>query len=153
MTGIALAGWDRTGWARPLAFTDHWMRMRDRRAPFGMLVLATAYFALLAWGLALLLHWQMPEARSAIQTPASWLLIVNTALLVWRLGGRMFFTARGYGLREACWSIPRFVVGNYIGLIAAPRALIRYVAILRGAPPIWDKTRHEFPDPGSLARA
>ena len=58
----------------------------------------------------------------------------------------MFFTARGYGLREACWSIPRFVVGNYIGLIAAPRALIRYVAILRGAPPIWDKTRHEFPD-------
>ncbi len=153
MTGIALAGWDRTGWARPLAFTDHWMRMRDRRAPFGMLVLATAYFALLSWGLALLLHWQMPETRTAIQTPASWLLMVNTALLVWRLGGRMFFTARGYGLREACWSIPRFVVGNYIGLIAAPRALIRYVAILRGAPPIWDKTRHEFPDPGSLARA
>ena len=32
MTGIALAGWDRTGWARPSALGDHWMRLRDRRA-------------------------------------------------------------------------------------------------------------------------
>lgn len=166
MTGIALAGWDRTGWARPLAFADHWMRMRDRRAPLGLLVLATAYVALLAWGLAMVLHSQVTPAwapggeagggvpgdgsvrtgRAGFGDPLVWLLLANTALLGWRLGMRMLFTGRCYGLREALWSLPRFVVGNYIALIAAPRALIRYVAMLRGAAPIWDKTRHEFPD-------
>ncbi len=145
MTGIALAGWDRTGWARPRAFADHWMRMRDRRAPLGLIVVATAYVALLAWGLALVLHWQMPHAAVA-DGPVLWLLLVNMALLVWRLGSRMIFTARCYGIIEACWSLPRFLVGNLVALIAAPGALIRYVAMLRGAPPVWDKTRHEFPE-------
>ena len=145
MTGIALAGWDRTGWARPYALADHWMRMRDRRAPLGLIVVATAYVALLAWGAALLLHWQVPQAAIAGQ-PARWLLLANVVLLGWRLGSRMIFTGRCYGLAEAWWSLPRFLVGNLVALVAAPRALIRYVAMLRGAPPVWDKTRHEFPE-------
>ena len=67
-------------------------------------------------------------------------------LLGWRIAMRMGFTGRAYGWREACWSVPRFVVGNYVALLAARRALSRYVAMLRGAPPVWDKTRHAFPD-------
>src|SRR3546814_2380204 len=31
--GIALAGWDRTGWGRRRHLGELWMRMRDRRAP------------------------------------------------------------------------------------------------------------------------
>lgn len=149
MTGIALAGWDRTGWARPRAFADHWMRMRDRRAPLAVVILAVGYVAIPIWGLSLALHWglgeTMPYAR--LRYPiAVWLLLANTALLAWRLGTRMIFTGRSYGWREAIWSLPRFLVGNFVSLIAAPRAVLLYVGMLRGAPPVWDKTRHEFPD-------
>ncbi|WP_240663555.1 glycosyl transferase family protein [Sphingomonas sp. UV9] len=148
MTGIALAGWDRTGWAPPRAVADHWMRMRDRRAPLGVIVLAVAYLAMPAWALAILLHWQ---AGAAIPYPPSQptgfvLLVANAALLAWRLAMRMIFTGRSYGLREALWSLPRFLVGNVVALLAAPRAVIVYIGMLRGAPLVWDKTRHDFPD-------
>lgn len=146
MTGIALAGWDRTGWARPLAVMDHWMRMRDRRAPIAVLILAVAYVALPAWALTAALHWQFAVARADGGGPALWLLLANTGVLGWRLGMRMVFTGRTYGAAEAFWSLPRFLVGNVVSLAAAPRALIKYVGMLRGAPPVWDKTQHEFPD-------
>ncbi|MBB3586680.1 glycosyl transferase family protein [Sphingomonas sp. BK481] len=146
MTGIALAGWDRTGWARPQALADHWMRMRDRRAPLSMVVLAAAYVGLTAWVLTFLVHAMVPAAQGWPAMPVVWLAGANIGLLVWRLGMRMAFTARIYGLAEAFWSLPRFVVGNVISLIAAPRAVVRYIAMLRGAALVWDKTRHEFPD-------
>lgn len=149
MTGIALAGWDRTGWARPRAFADHWMRMRDRRAPLAVVILAVAYVAIPIWGVSLALHWTLGEAMpyAARAYPlAFWLLIANAALLTWRLGMRMVFTGRSYGWREAIWALPRFLVGNFVSLIAAPRAVLLYIGMLRGAAPVWDKTRHEFPD-------
>ncbi len=146
MTGIAFAGWDRTGWARPFALSDHWMRMRDRRAPLAMLVLATAYVALLLWGIVTLIH----LIRGTTAPPANPLLddfiFWNALLLCWRLAMRMAFTRRVYGWQEALWSVPRFVVGNFVALAAAPRALLRYAGILRGHTPVWDKTQHEFPD-------
>jgi adsorption protein B len=145
MTGIALAGWDRTGWARPLAFADHWMRMRDRRGPLAVVVLAMAYCALPAWATAAAVHWYQGSVPRFDRSPGVWLLLANTALLCWRLVTRMIFTGRSYGVREALWSLPRFVVGNFVALNAAPRAVVRYVAMLRGAAPVWDKTRHEFP--------
>ncbi|MCP3734145.1 glycosyl transferase family protein [Sphingomonas sp. RP10(2022)] len=145
MTGIALAGWDRTGWGRPLALADHWMRMRDRRALVSVLVLAVAYVAVLLWPLAVVLHW-LAGTPVADDRLATWLLTTTSVLLGWRLAMRAVCTARDYGWREAAWSLPRFFVGNLISLIAAPRALHRYLKLLRGAPLVWDKTRHEFPD-------
>ena len=149
MTGIALAGWDRTGWGRPRAIADHWMRMRDRRAPLAVVTLAVGYLAIPIWALSMLLHARggaaSPYANGAYPI-AVWLLIANAVLLVWRLGMRMVFTGRSYGVREAFWALPRFLVGNLVSLIAAPRAVFVYIAMLRGAPPVWDKTRHEFPE-------
>ena len=155
MTGIALAGWDRTGWAPPRAFADHWMRMRDRRAPLAVVVLAVAYVAMPVWGLSLLLHAVLGAAfpyvneahQAGMDTPLALTLFgANVALLGWRLAIRMLFTGRSYGVREAIWSLPRFVVGNLVALLAAPRAILLYIRMLRGAAPVWDKTRHEFPD-------
>ncbi|BCA63193.1 hypothetical protein HMP09_2427 [Sphingomonas sp. HMP9] len=149
MTGIALAGWDRTGWGRPRAIADHWMRMRDRRAPLAVVILAVGYLAVPIWLASLVLHIQVgvtsPYANGAYPI-AFWLLVANGALLAWRLIMRMLFTARSYGVREAFWALPRFLVGNLIALIAAPRAVLVYIGMLRGAPPVWDKTRHEFPN-------
>ncbi|HEU0045339.1 glycosyl transferase family protein [Sphingomonas sp.] len=146
MTGIALAGWDRTGWARPAHLSDHWMRLRDRRAPLAMLVLAVAYLAMLAWGSGAVAHWTFAVPAPALSSTMAGLLAVNGAVLFWRLGMRMLFTGRAYGWREALWSLPRFVVGNAVALLAAPRALLLYTRMLRGGPPTWDKTAHIFPD-------
>ncbi len=150
MTGIALAGWDRTGWARPHAIADHWMRMRDRRALVSVLVLAIAYAAVLLWPLAAGLRWlrSMPSGDDRL---ADWLLLTTSALLGWRLLMRLVCTGRAYGWREACWSLPRFFVGNLVSLIAAPRALNRYLRLLRGEALVWDKTAHVFPELAAAA--
>ncbi len=149
MTGIALAGWDRTGWSRWHRIGDHWMRMRDRRAPLAVIVLGFAYVALLGWGLVGAIHWGCAVKRALPGGPG-WLVEVNLMLLGWRLAMRMAFTGQAYGWREALWSVPRFVVGNYVALLAARRALLRYVAMLRGGPIVWDKTCHAFPVPHDL---
>ena len=146
MTGIALVGWDRTGWGRPMALGDHWWRLRDRRGPLAMLVLAAAYLGLFADALAIVLHAVENVARPPIDAGLRWLFLANGLLLWWRLAVRMRFTGRTYGVREAFWSLPRFIVGNFVALAAAPRAMIRYLLILRGQPVMWDKTRHVFPD-------
>ena len=143
MVGIALAGWDRTGWGRAPHLTDHWMRMRDRRAPLAVLVLAAAYLALLAWAVADILHVWSGQPVPAM-APA-WLLGFNLAMLGWRMAMRVAFTTRDYGWREGWRALPRFLVGNTVALAAAPRALATYLPMLFGVPPVWDKTEHEFP--------
>ncbi|WP_375392318.1 glycosyl transferase family protein [uncultured Sphingomonas sp.] len=146
MTGIALAGWDRTGWARGRALGDHWMRLRDRRAPLAMLVLAAAYGAMLAWSVAGIGHWMTGAPAPRLSATLATMLLVNSALLVWRLAMRALFTGRAYGWREAIVSPVRFLVGNAVDLMAAPRALVAYLRLLRGHPPVWHKTAHQFPD-------
>ena len=143
MVGIALAGWDRLGWSRPLAWRDHWMRLRDRRAPLAVLVLAAAYAGLLLWAAGGLGHLIEGSARPALLPPA--LLIATTALMLWRLAVRMSFTATLYGWREGIAAAPRLLIGNYIALLAARRALTTYIGLLRGRALIWDKTAHHFP--------
>lgn len=146
MTGIALAGWDRMGWARPFDLHEHWMRMRDRRAPISVLILAIAYVALVAWGASLLGHALLDGGALRLSDPMAGLLRVNAALLLWRLASRAAFTGADYGWREAAWSVPRAFVGNLIALLAARRAMVAYIASLRGTALRWDKTQHTFPD-------
>ncbi len=145
ITGIALAGWDRTGWGKPLAIVEHWWRARDRRTPLAMLVLAIAYAAILLWLAAALLHAWAGTTMAPIPPLLARLLTLNALLLGWRIAARAFFTGSAYGWRQAFWSVPRLVVGNIVALLAAGRALHRYIGMLRGAPPAWDKTAHSFP--------
>lgn len=146
MTGIALAGWDRVGWSRTFDWHEHWMRMRDRRAPIAVLTLAVAYLALLTWGASLLVHMLAGGGGLPVETPMQLLLHVNAGLLLWRMASRAAFTGADYGWREAVWSLPRAFVGNLIALLAARRAMVAYVASLRGTALRWDKTQHTFPD-------
>ncbi|HEY0621886.1 glycosyl transferase family protein [Sphingomonas sp.] len=153
MTGIALAGWDRTGWARGGAIGEHWMRMRDRRATLAIPVLAIAYLALVMWGLSLGAHLlagtPVPAPGGALQA----LLAANLALLGWRIAMRMLFTARAFGAIEALLSVPRLFVANLVALLAARRAIAIYLPTLRGKRPVWDKTVHHFPDAGESGAA
>jgi adsorption protein B len=151
MTGIALAGWDRTGWSRAGDLADHWMRIRDRRATLAMPVLAVAYCALAIWGASLAGHAIARAPQPALPDFLAGLLWVTIALLLWRMAIRCAVVGKIYGWREARWAIPRMVVGNFIALLAARRAVTTYLAILAGARPAWDKTDHHFPDDAEQA--
>ncbi|WP_084583955.1 glycosyl transferase family protein [Sphingomonas azotifigens] len=153
MAGIALSGWDRTGWGRRWDVGDHWMRMRDRRVALAMPVLAIAYAALCLWGLALAWH---ALAGAPLPSLPSWLggaLLINLLLLAWRWGMRTLLVVRRHGWREGVWAAPRMLVANYIGLLAARRALWIYGRLLAGGPLRWDKTAHAFPTESLAAGA
>jgi adsorption protein B len=152
MVGIALAGWDRIGWATRWRATDHWMRMRDRRTILAVPVLAAAYVALVGWGISEATHWLAGSSRAEASPALRLLLMLNSALLVWRIAMRAHFVGRRYGWKEGARSMPRAVIANLIALLAARRAIFRYLAMLRGAELRWDKTAHHFPTvPGEAA--
>ena len=69
------------------------------------------------------------------------LLAINSALLLWRLAMRFGFVAAAHGWREGIRSLPRTVTANIIAMMAARRALVRYLA----GRSQWDKTAHAFP--------
>jgi bacteriophage N4 adsorption protein B len=145
MTGIALSGWDRLGWGAAVDWRDHWMRMRDRRAPLAVIILFAAYVALVAWALSQAAHFADLSQAAALDPLLIILLTTNAVLMTWRLAMRALFTWRWYGPIEAALSIVRAPVANLISLLAARRALWRYVATLRGSAPVWDKTAHRYP--------
>lgn len=153
MTGISLAGWDRVGWSRAGDLSDHWMRMRDRRATLEMPVLAIAYFSMFA----LLASWfghAVAHSGGLVLDP--WMKLVLAAnfwLLGWRLAVRALFVGRAYGWREGMLSAPRVITANFIALFAARIAVFDYVRMLAGGVPRWDKTEHDFPDDPERATA
>lgn len=144
MVGIALAGWDRLGWHGTLG--ESWMRLRDRRALLAALVLLAAYTGALLTLLVWVADGLMPRVVEPLAPWRQQLFAACALLLGWRLLVRALFVWRAYGLAEALRSVPRTVLANAISLLAARRALGRYVGQLRGATPVWDKTAHRFPD-------
>ena len=143
--GIAVAGWDRLGWRGGLA--ERWMRMRDRRGPLAAVLLASGYAAALLWGQLELAH-SLGAPPPPSPTPLlSTLLMINAALLGWRILMRAGFTTATYGWRQGLLSIPRLVVANLIAILATKRALLLYAS---GGPKQWEKTGHAFP--AELAR-
>ena len=145
MVGIALAGWDRVGWSRPLALAEHWMRMRDRRAPLAVLVLFAAYLAFAMWAISYVAHAVTGTTAEPLPAALAAMLHVNAALLGWRTLMRVAFVTRVEGWREGARAIPRLVVSNLIAMAAVQRALVRYVLMLRGGATQWEKTAHQFP--------
>lgn len=141
VTGIALAGWDRIGWAG--GFRETWMRMRDRSAPLAAAVLAAGYAAMLLALIETGLAWRAEREGpilTELDNPLGRLLI---GLLLWRLAMRAFLVGQLYGPGEALRSIPRMMVSNLVAIAATARALWHYVA---DAPLRWDKTAHSLPD-------
>jgi adsorption protein B len=136
--GIALSGWTRLGWRGNWA--EHWMRFRDRRAILAALVLLCAYVSGASW---LALDWA-GHAPTFSRREAS-LFALCTALMLWRLAVRAAFVTHGYGVPEGLLSIPRVLLGNFIAMASARRALQSYLRLARGAPLVWDKTEHSFP--------
>jgi len=139
IAGIALAGWDRLGWHGNLA--ERWMRLRDRQSLFAALVLIAAYVSL-----GLFVTLLLGDALGGPSLPPfgptlDLMLAVNALLFLWRLTIRFGFVAGTYGWREGLRAVPRTVTANILSMIAARRALARYLA----GRTQWDKTAHAFP--------
>lgn len=143
--GIALAGWDRTGWGAPRP-AERWMRWRDRRAPLAAAAVATGYAAASLAAISLLGHHWHGESAPVMGRGLHRLLALNAILLGWRLVARARLTTAAYGWREGLRALPRMAVANAVLMLSAWRALRLHVAVLRGAPSRWDKTAHRFPD-------
>jgi adsorption protein B len=143
MVGIALSGWDRLGWNGGLA--ERWMRLRDRQALLAALLLLAAYVSLLLWGVLQARALVAGRPLQPVSTELATLLQLNFALLAWRLTMRFYFVSLAYGWREGLRAIPRVVVSNLIAMLAARRAVFRYLRIRKSGKADWDKTRHAFP--------
>jgi len=143
MAGIALSGWDRMGWRGGLA--ERWMRLRDRRAPLGAVVLLAAYAGLFATLLVMIMG---RITGAPIPSPGPMLTIalqINLALLLWRLALRAWFVSRAYGWREGLRAPMRMIIANAVEIMAARRATILYFSARRSGRVVWDKTAHVFP--------
>lgn len=138
--GIALQSWDRLGWStRP---ADLWMRLRDRRGPLTALILAIAYLLLVLVTLGWIGHLAGLVPAAAPTPVVAGLLLVNFISFGWRALWRFAFTAREYGWVEGTRAVLRIPIANTISILAGRRALIDYLATLRGCAPRWDRTRH-----------
>jgi adsorption protein B len=142
--GIALSGWDRLGWHGGLA--EHWMRLRDRRAPLAAIVLFAGYLAV-TLQIALIVNGTVTERGVDPFPPALTLLLwVNTVMLGWRIAMRIAFVGAAYGWREGLRAAPRMAVSNVVTILSCALAVRQYLAMRRAGLVAWDKTSHAFPD-------
>jgi adsorption protein B len=143
VTGIALSGWDRLGWAGGLA--ERWMRLRDRQSVLAAVLLCAGYVSFGLWFLLKLPEWLIGWETRSVSAALEAVLWINFAILLWRLAMRCYFTTQTYGWRQGLLSLPRIVVGNYITILAAWRAVACYRNIQKTGLTKWDKTAHVFP--------
>lgn len=149
ITGIALSGWDRTGWGRGVA--ENWMRLRDRKTVVEAIALMCAYV-----GIALFVCRSIAASASGVDAPVvssniETLLLINLVVMAWRLLIRGYCTARVYGWRSGLIAIPRALTGNLIAILAAREAVALYCRMHFSGKTIWEKTRHDRPiDPATL---
>lgn len=140
--GIALEGWDRTGW--PGKLNDWWMLARDRIAPWAAAVTLSAYLGLVLWSIIQISSYAGVYNPEPFANELQTLIALNAAFLCWRMVLRGYFTASVYGRQEFVRSMFRMVVSNIISMIAARVAMQKYVKSLFGHALQWDKTEHRI---------
>ena len=143
MAGIALSGWDRLGWSGGLA--ERWMRLRDRQSLLAALLLCAAYLVLLTTAPLAAVAIATGHEANLLTPTIEVLTAVAMILLLWRLAMRFAFVTAAYGWREGLRALPRVLVGNAIAMLAARRAVARYLHARRTGRSDWDKTSHVFP--------
>lgn len=153
--GIAFQTWEQTGWrgTLPMRYT----LVRDRRAPLTHLINMIGYvtvgFVLFQYAFQ-----HTPWAANFFIRPVFaadsllWkIAIIDTWLLAYRAIQKFISVYAIYNFKQACFSIPRVVVGNIINFIATTRALWMYLAHKWfGRPIVWLKTAHVFPGEAEL---
>ena len=155
IVGTAFQGWQHGGWWGSAAV--RYTLMRDRRAPVVHCINAAGYcvmgyvlfeFAILHSGLRNSVFVRpLFEADSLLWR----IVLVDTALLVYRVGQKVTCVSNVYGIRQGLFAIPRYPVVNFINMGATFRAAWLYLQHrLFDKPLAWTKTSHVFPGTAEL---
>jgi len=150
MLGIALAGWDKSGWSK--YWIENWMLLRDRKSSFAFIVLSIAYVAIFLTAILATLEFIGLHQPKTMSSTLKIMLGCSFMTLFWRFAMRAFFVQALYGWKEAWLSVPRTFISNIINIAAAHRAMRLYIRSLFGTPPKWEKTRHFLPQDGIVQR-
>ena len=153
--GTAFQGWEHGGWGGTVAM--RYTLYRDRRAPVVHCINATGY-AVAAYVLAEFALVHSPLSGSLYMRPLFqvdsmlWrIMLVDTALLVYRVSQKVSCVADVYGLRQGLYAIPRYPVVNLVNMGATFRAAWLYgMHRFFGKPLAWTKTSHVFPGSAQL---
>lgn len=150
--GIAIQGW-RLGWTGDLG-TDYYL-FKDRKGFISNILNMLGYILLFYWAAAVAIgnldaRFKVPplfEDTDYLSKFVPWV----TVLLIWRLSNRVICVSAIYSPKEALFSLPRFILGNFINFLASVEALKRYVkAKISGKEPEWGKTKHAYPTQDQL---
>jgi len=154
--GTALQGWERAGWKGGLA--SRYTLFRDRRAPLVHTVNAAGYcviaYMLVDLGirntwLANSIHLRPLFAADSLLWK---LVLVDTALLGYRVIQKAAHVTALHGPVQGFFSIPRYPLANFINMGATFRAMFLYAQHkISGKPLAWTKTTHIFPGSRELA--
>ncbi len=140
VTGIALQTWQKVGWSDDW-HENYWL-WRDRKGLLGNpLSLVTNVLVVLG------IYGILPPLTGK-------LLIASAAgllLQLVRMGWRIYFTQRVYGMPYALLVPLRIPWSNLVNTLATISALARYAnARWRGEPLVWLKTEHAYPNRQAL---
>ncbi|MCX6965509.1 MAG: glycosyltransferase [Verrucomicrobia bacterium] len=153
--GTAFQSWEHQGWKGGLA--AKYTLVRDRRAPVVHTINAAGYCAV-AYMIADIGIRHTVLANSFYLPPLFeangllWkLVLVDTALLCYRVGQKVYHVTDVYGWKQGIFSIPRYPVVNFINMGATFWAIVVYSRHrLLGKPLAWAKTTHTFPGSAEL---
>jgi adsorption protein B len=154
--GIGLQSWEQIGWKG--SFAARYLLLHDRKG------VITAFVSMLAYVLALQFIvfsvattfnlWEV-FYPPLLASDGWWrtVLLLNALAMINRAGHRYYFTAQIYGWRHGLMSLPRMVVSNFVNFMAVARAWRLFLLYLfAGKSLAWDKTMHDFPADGQMAR-
>ena len=153
--GISFQTWEQTGWAGSWAV--RYTLLRDRRAPLTHLLNMIGYLVLLFIAFRFAFQYT-PWAEDVYIPPLFeggsllWkVAILCTALLLYRMVQKYISVAAIYNNKQAIFSVPRLIFGNFINFFATWRAARMYFSYrMFGTPIVWLKTAHVFPGVSEL---
>ena len=158
--GTAFQGWENAGWKGGLA--ARYTLARDRRAPVVHSINAAGYcviaYMLADFGIRNSEFGNTMHLRPLFTNGSLlWkIVLVDTALLVYRVGQKAWYVSALYGFQQGLFSIPRYPLANLINMGATFRAMFLYGRHrFTGKPLAWAKTTHIFPahmDLGGITR-
>ena len=141
VTGIALQGWERFGWAG--TYSEIYWFWRDRKGlvsnPLGFI--ANAVFV---YGVATRMWTRLTPVAIELSS-------ITLAFQILRMGVRMTCVAHVYGMVFALGVPLRLPYSNLLNAAATVRAVARYAyARMRRLPLRWVKTEHSYPTRAAL---
>ena len=149
VVGVAMQGWAHLGWSSD--WRTNYMLYRDRKSLITNLASVAGYVVVAVVLGVWLMQWLWPDAYRfppIVQRGSTlwYMLLVNFALLLFRVSQRAYCVWRLHGCPQAALSIPRMVWANFVNFAATVRAMRLYLRYLRTGQAIaWDKTDHTYP--------